>query len=103
MEKGRHRRYDEEFKAEAIRLAALPGRTTKEVADSLGIHPNQLTFWKRIFKKKSKALRPIKCDDPKDLLISRLEKEVSRLREERDILKKAVGIFSKPQTGCTDS
>ena len=39
--------YPEKFKRDAIRLTAETGQTTKAVADRLGVHPNQITRWKR--------------------------------------------------------
>ena len=40
-------RYDEEFKAQAVRLSELPGVQVQEVADALAIHPFMLSRWRK--------------------------------------------------------
>jgi transposase len=95
-------RYDVEFKREAVRLAAQAGRTTKEVAEQLGIHPNQLTKWKRDLRGTGPLGRS-RGRTPEQLQIQWLEGELARVREERDILKKAIGIFSKDPAKSSDS
>ena len=85
--------YPLEFKQKAIRLAAQPDRTTKEVAEKLGIHPNQLTRWKRELRG-MKLGRGGREKTPEQTQIQWLERELARVREERDILKKAIGFFS---------
>ena len=82
------------FKREAVRMAAQPERTTKEVAEELGIHPNQLTRWKRELRGKG-PLGHGQGKTPEQMQIRWLERELARVREERDILKKAMAIFSK--------
>ncbi len=85
--------YELEFKQEAVRLAAQPDRTTKEVAEKLGIHPNQLTRWKRELRGKVPLGRG-REKTPEQMQIQWLESKLTRVREERDILKKAIGFFS---------
>jgi transposase len=85
--------YPVEFKREAVRMAAQPDRMTKDVAEQLGIHPNQLTRWKR----EVRAKRSADCGrekTPGQMQIQWLERELARVREERDILKKAIGFLS---------
>ena len=81
------------FKREAVRMAAQPERTTKEVAEELGIHPNQLTRWKRERRGKGPLGRG-QGKTPEQMQIRWLERELARVREERDILKKAIGFLS---------
>jgi transposase len=85
--------YALEFKQEAVRLAAQPERMTKEVAEQLGIHPNQLTRWKRELRG-SVPLGRGRGKTPEQMQIQWLERELARVREERDILKKAIGFLS---------
>lgn len=91
-----HRRHDVEFKKEAVRLVIERGLTVKKVAEDLGIHPNMLARWKREQLRDGNGSFPGKGHiRPEDEELMRLRKENRDLQEERDILKKALSIFSK--------
>ena len=81
--------YDLEFKQAAVRLATESGRTTKDVAERLGLHPNQFTKWKRDLQEVEVVRRGRgagrTAEQPR---IQWLERELARVREERDLLKK---------------
>jgi transposase len=89
------RRYDLEFKLEAVRMAAEPGITAKDVESRLGIGKGVLSRWKRELKKEGNQAFPgkghLKSESEE---LRQLKRECERLRRERDILKKAVAIFS---------
>ena len=93
--KGR-RKYDNEFKREAIRLVIEEGRKASEVERNLGITTTLLSRWVREMKEDPEYAFPgkgrLKAPDEE---IRKLQRENERLRRERDILKKAVAIFSK--------
>ena len=102
MAEGR-RQYTDEFKREAIALLASSGRPLLQIASELGISPSMLRNWRNRSEGRNagSALRPIPApashsapDSGSE--ISRLRRENDRLRMERDILKKAVAIFSEP-------
>jgi transposase len=89
------RKYDKEFKLEAIRMASEHGVTASDVERRLGIGQGVLTRWKRQLKKDGQQAFPGKGNlKPEDEELRRLKRECERLRRERDILKKAVAIFS---------
>jgi transposase len=89
------RKYDLEFKQEAVRMAAEPGVTNRSVERRLGIGQGVLSRWKRELRENGKQAFPGKGHlKPEDEEIRRLKRETERLRRERDILKKAVAIFS---------
>ena len=89
------RKYDREFKIEAVRMASEPGVTAKEVERRLGIGTGVLSRWKRQFKDDGQQAFPGKGHlKPEDERMRRLKRECDRLRRERDILKKALAIFS---------
>ena len=89
------RKYDLEFKLEAIRMAAEVGVTNREVESRLGIGQGVLSRWKRQLKDDGAQAFPGKGHlKPEDEQVRRLKHENERLRRERDILKKAVAIFS---------
>jgi len=91
-ENGKKRRFDREFKIQAVKMVTEGGQTAAEVARSLGIHANQLYNWKRKFSDDGEKAFPGKGHLTE---ISALRKKLRDVEMERDILKKAVGIFSK--------
>ena len=93
--------YSEAFRKEAVRLANMPDRTATDVARELGIHPGQIYNWRTQFSKLSKGQfkKVDGVDYSKEEIdeIRQLKKEVARLKEERDFLKKATAYFAKEE------
>lgn len=89
------RTYDREFKLEAVQMASESGVTAREVESRLGIGQGVLSRWKRELRENGDEVFPGKGHfPPQDAEMRRLKRECERLRRERDILKKAVAIFS---------
>lgn len=84
------RKFDDEFKREAIRLAKAGGKTVTAIARDLGINPSTLHTWK------SKSVEMPGGDIMTNSEITSLKRELANVKMERDILKKAVAIFSVP-------
>lgn len=94
----RRKTYSREFKLEAVRLLETSGRGVRELERELGIGSGCLGDWRDAFQKEGEHAFPGKGHlSPEDERIRRLEREVEVLRQERDILKKAVAIFSRPR------
>ena len=90
------RKYDREFKEDAIRLIVDGGRPVREVARDLGIHENMLSRWKKEYLQDKEHSFPGKGHmKPHEEEIFKLKRKVSDLEEDRAILKKALAIFSK--------
>jgi transposase len=97
------RHFTDEFKTEAVSLLASSGRPLVQIAGELGISPSMLRNWRTRIDGEKAGLAPhprpasaaSSIPDPA-AEISRLRRENNRLRMERDILKKAVAIFSEP-------
>ena len=87
------RKYDAEFKKEVIKMIES-GRSVPEVAQSLGIGNNLIYYWVKRSKKKNNTM-PSRIDDSFDEDKAALQKRIKELEMERDILKKALGIFSR--------
>ena len=91
--------YPESFRKEAVRLADMPDRTAVDVAKELGIHVGQIYNWRTQFSKLSKGQFKIHegVDHSKNesAELRKLRRENSKLREERDFLKKATAYFAK--------
>ncbi len=96
----RKKRFDRDFKVSAVKMVTHEGHTAAEVARSLGIHANQLYNWKKKYSDNGEKAFPGKGHLTE---ISALRKELREVQMERDILKKAVGIFSKPTENGSSS
>jgi transposase len=95
MSKRTSRTYDKEFKLSAIGLFLESGRSYKEISDELGIPSATLATWVDSHKREGVEAFPGKGYlKPSDAEMAQLRKELAIAREERDILKKALGIFS---------
>jgi len=88
----RNRRYDGEFKSNALQLVDS-GRSVASVAEALGIDKSLLYSWRR------QADPDWESDRAEQSEIERLQKRVMELEQERDILKKALAIFSRKTDG----
>jgi len=96
MPKRGRKSYDNEFKREAVRLVVEEGRKASEVERNLGITPTLVSRWVREMSEDPEYTFPGKGRlQAPDEEIRKLQRENERLRRERDILKKAVAIFSK--------
>ena len=90
------RKYDREFKIEAVKLITDRGTPIAEAARNLGIHENLLRTWKKKYEEDTADSFPGKGHlKPQDEQLRRLRKKLADVEEERDILKKALAIFSK--------
>ncbi len=90
------RKYDRQFKEEAVKLVTDGGRSVADAARSLGIHENLLHTWKRKYTEDPAGSFPGKGHlKPQDEELWKLQKENANLKEDREILKKALAIFSK--------
>lgn len=95
-ERSGRRKYDKQFKEEAVQMVADGGRSVAEVARGLGIHENMLHKWRRQYHKDPGGSFPGKGHlRPEDEELRRLQRENANLKEEKEILKKALAIFSK--------
>jgi transposase len=82
--------YPEELRAEGVRLYRQEGMSFRKVADQLGVTAPTVQDWVR---KAESEVEEAALDDKAE--IRRLQKELRRTQQERDILKKAVAFFVK--------
>jgi transposase-like protein len=90
--------YDQDFKRNAVRLSEEPGRKVQEVADHLGIGADLLYRWRREHRAKQENAFPGRGNEAltnQERKIRELEKKLRDTEMERDILKKAMAIFSR--------
>jgi len=87
-------KYSDEFKATAVLLSHLDECTVKSVAESLDIHPVQLSIWRRLYKegeivtdRRTKVVKKTTAIKESEK-VEVLQAEIERLKVENDILKK---------------
>ena len=103
-------RYDETFRREAVNHWLSSGKPAYVVAQELGIRLHQLYVWRKRYGAAAvggKAAAPpphAKAPSIEQLQaeLSAAQREIRHLREQRDILKKTLGIVSQPQLGDTN-
>lgn len=99
MREQQYRKYTEEFKLEALRLLVSSGKSAAQLERELGITEGMLLKWQERYQviqsgEGSASLEPSDLAAAKQE-IKRLEKELREVAEEREILKKAMSIFSR--------
>ena len=93
---GTRRQFSREFKLEAVRLVKERGVSVSQAARDLDVHENVLRKWVREAAQDPQEAFPGKgVMKPEQAEIERLKKEVAKLKQERDILKKAAAYFAK--------
>lgn len=92
--KAARRKYDSDFKNEVLKMVES-GRPVPEIAQSLGIGNNLIYYWMKQAKK-GKSTPGDRSELSFDEEKLALQKRVKELEMEREILKKALGIFSRP-------
>jgi len=99
------REFTPEFKREAVALLESGGKPLTHVAAELGIQPSMLRGWRTVIRGGAprSTARPLGAvtaatgPSPADLASqnAKLKRELDRTRMERDVLKKAIGIFAE--------
>ncbi len=95
MSKRKRRKFEPEFKADAVRFVLEEGRSVSSVAEGLDIYPSSLADWVKHAReaREKSGSETMKSGDLEEL--RRLRKEVRQLKTEREILKKAAAFFAK--------
>ena len=92
------KQYTREFKMEALELWRTSGKSAARIEQDLGIPKGHLYAWKRQFEKHGAEAFPGHGHMPApEAELRRLQRENEILRQERDILKKAIVIFTEPK------
>ena len=93
----KRKRYNREFKRETLRLVETSDLSIAQIERDLGLPKGTVHRWRRQLARDGEEAFPGKGNlKSEDELIRRLKRENEILRQERDILKKAMAIFSRP-------
>jgi len=91
-----NRYFSRDFKINAVQLVTEKKMSVRKVAEELDIHPNLLQIWKgKFLKEGEKAFNGKGKISPEKAELRKLRKDLERIKEERDIFKKALSVFSK--------
>ena len=90
----RNQQHTDEFKAEAVELVEGSSKSVPEIAEDLGINVRTLYHWLAAQKPKETSSSGVSEADL-SAENKRLRRELEIMRQERDILKKAMGVFAK--------
>ena len=98
MSKKKRKTYTREFKTEAVRLITEKGYSIAEASRNLGVEYSVMRRWKQQLSGDPDNAFPgkgrLKAPDEE---MRRLKRELDRVKEERDILKKALAYFAEDQ------
>ena len=87
------RKYDKEFKKNAVKLSYASNKSVSEVADDLGISPGILFRWRKLYTPQGEKTQYATLEEE----YRALKLENAELKIERDMLKKAAAYFAKQQ------
>jgi transposase-like protein len=90
----KRKRFTTEFKREAVRMMANSDKAPADIARELGIHRNQLYKWREQLGNSGTGAGAKGRENGTDEL-ARLRRELEKVKEERDIFKKAAAYFAK--------
>jgi transposase len=101
------RKFDDTFKRDALNHWLSSGKSAGTIAQELGIHANRLYLWKQRFAPAAAGGRATAGAKPATLAEAQAQldaalREIRHLREQRDILKKPLGILSETPPSATN-
>ena len=95
----KRREYTKEFKQEAVALSNQEGVKATQIARELGISSALLYRWRADMRSNGEEAFPGKGNlKASDEEVRQLQRELARVRMERDILKKALRVFARPES-----
>ena len=100
-------RYSAEFKLKAVKLSQIAGVRVQEVADALEIHPFLLSKWRREVREgriRAQVEIPLAAQELRELQqLARVKAQYALLKEEHELLKKAIRFCSARRAPCSRS
>lgn len=98
QEKIMRRQYEREFKVDAVRLVTEGGQRISDVARQVGVTPKMLSQWRtQLHKHATPEQAFVGPGNDREIEVKQMKRRIALLEMERDILKKAIGIFAEPK------
>ncbi len=91
---GKNKKYGNQFKQEVLAMVATGERTVSQIERDLDITPGLIYKWQQRYRVVEEKLQP-SAERAEQVEIRRLKRELEITRQERDILKKAIRVFSR--------
>jgi transposase len=91
---GTYKKYSDEFKREVLGMVAAGERGVSQIERDLDITPGLIYKWQQRYRVAENKLQP-SAERAEQAEIRRLKRELEITRQERDILKKAIRVFSR--------
>jgi transposase len=85
-------KFTDEFKRDAVAQVEDRGYPVREVAERLGVSTKSIYTWQRLFSRPAKVIKAVDAQADE---IRQLKRDLARVTEERDILKKATAYFAR--------
>ena len=85
-------RFTDEFKRDTVAQVVNRGYPVREVAERLGISTKSIYTWQKLFSRPATVIQEVDAQADE---IRRLKRDLARVTEERDILKKATAYFAR--------
>ena len=89
------KRYSEDFKRDTVQLIESSDKPVAQISREMGVHVSLLYKWRRRYGKRQEEQSGRGTREELEAEVRQLRREVRRLEQERDILKKAISIFSQ--------
>ena len=89
-----YKKYTDEFKQDVLAMAAEGTRSVAQLERDLDITPGLVYKWQQRYRVKGETLQPSE-DRAEQAELRRLRRELEVVKQERDILKKAIQVFSR--------
>lgn len=88
------KKYDEAFKKQAVEMLLNSGKPPKQLATELGVSTWNLRDWKKVYGPRIPVVK--RTASELEAEVNELRQELMRVKQQRDILKKTLGILSTP-------
>jgi transposase-like protein len=93
MSKRKVKKYTDEFKKSSAKLAIESDEPVSHTAKNLGVSSSTLNGWVKSYFPNTQTISHLQADDTQ-IELKKLKKELDRVKQERDILKKAAAYFA---------
>jgi transposase len=95
------KKYDLEFRRRAVEHWLASGKTAVQIGQELGLDPTRLYAWRDSMKPSNPSAQGSRSREELEAEIAQLRRDNDSLRQQRDILKKTLGILSEPPSNAT--